>query len=465
MPPFQIQSSMTMAPPPLSKSTTVNKTININVGGRIFQTSFESLKHSDAGSLLASVTPYGLPKEEPFFDRDPELFAVLLSLLRTGRLPSKSRNFHIDDIIDEASFYGLQTFLRAAMASPKLDGLNLQKTRSLVPNGRDPPSAISAASDGSLLVGHGSKISVYDWALRKESTILTQFNVIDSIHRISPVHAVAGAVDFPGVQVYNTSKGTHEATLLWTADPSEIRLYEPTVQAVTSSPNVVFASFESGRKNANTILLFDKESLRPMGEMGRQVGMINSASYSMAATKLEWLSGHNLLLASAVNGGAFGYCGEMRLWDIRSGNYVWEWSESNSQRDESDCFADVVANEDLHGIFKVNMRPGGIAMADLRQLNVENQWMCLEDSNTRPRGEGGAGNRVLSYGRQVFCSRGGDLEVWCELGLKEREQIFRRNFVGKAGRDGERIRQMVAAGDRLFVSRKEMQGIEVWEST
>eukprot|EP01018_Ginkgo_biloba_P041237 Gb_00068 [translate_table: standard] len=132
MPPLQIQSSMTMAPPPLSKNTIVNKTININVGGRIFQTSSETLKHSDAGSLLASIiqTPYGLPNEEPLFDRDRELFALLLSLLRTGKLPSKSRNFHIDDIIDEASFYGLQTFLRAAMASPKLDGLNLQKTRS-----------------------------------------------------------------------------------------------------------------------------------------------------------------------------------------------------------------------------------------------------------------------------------------------------------------------------------------------
>jgi len=200
-----------------------------------------------------------------------------------------------------------------------------------------------------------------------------------------------------------------------------------------------------------------------VAELGRQLG---GAADLEAATKLEWIGGHGLLLASSVSGGASGYRGQIKLWDIRSKNTVWESRESSSgpsvkqQELQSDCFADVIASEEFCGIFKVGVRSGSVFMADLRQLNVAEPWLCLEDSSPK---SGGAQNRLLGCGRQVFCSRGADLEVWSEVGLKENGSAFKGSFVGKQG--GERITRMVAGGNRMFLARKDMQGIEIWEST
>ncbi|KAI3781351.1 hypothetical protein L2E82_11364 [Cichorium intybus] len=77
----------------------------------------------------------------PFIDRDPELFSILLSLLRTGNLPSKAKSFEIQDIVFEAKFYGVED----------------------------------------LLI---------------KSTTLTQFTAIDSLLASSPNVVAAGATDF-----------------------------------------------------------------------------------------------------------------------------------------------------------------------------------------------------------------------------------------------------------------------------
>lgn len=467
MAPFETQySPLHVAPPPYYTKSSV---IVLNVGGTVFHTSPSALKKADPGSILAGLLVDSLSlkkQEQPFFDRDPDLFAVLLSILRTSKLPSnKSHSFSIDDIVSEACFFGVDGALRSAMAPPPLDGLDMSRKSVIIPNGRDCPSALSAGNDGSLLVANGSRISVYDWALRKQTTVLTHLNCIDTLHRVSSSIAVAGAVDFPGLHVYDLDQRARRECIDWKIlEAPEIRLHCPTVQAVTSSAaeGLLFASFESSRKNANTILLIDTESFQPVAELGRQLG---GAADLEAATKLEWIGGHGLLLASSVSGGASGYRGQIKLWDIRSKNAVWESRESSSgpsvkqQELQSDCFADVIASEEFCGIFKVGVRSGSVFMADLRQLNVNEPWVCLEDSIPRP---GGAQNRLLGCERQVFCSRGADLEVWSKVGLKENGSAFRRSFVGKQG--GERITRMVAGGNRMFLARKDMQGIEIWES-
>lgn len=468
MAPFEAQfSSLHVAPPAYY---TKNSVIVLNVGGTVFHTSPSALKKADPGSILAGLLVDSLSaqkQEEPFFDRDPDLFAVLLSILRTSKLPSKkSHSFSIDDIASEARFFGAEGAVRSAVAPPTLDGLDMSLKEMIVPNGRDKPSALSAGNDGSLLVAHGSKISVYDWALRKQRTVLTRLNCIDTLHRVSSSIAVVGAVDFAGLDVYDLGQGGRRECIEWKIlEAPEIRLHDPTVQAVASSPEkgLLFASFESSRKNANTIMLIDTESFQPVAELGRQLG---GAADLEAATKLEWIGGQGLLLASSVSGGASGYRGQIKLWDIRSKNAVWEFRESSSgpsvkqQELQTDCFADVIANEELCGIFKVGVRSGSVFMADLRQLNVAEPWVCLEDLSLRP---GGAQNRLLGCGRQVFCSRGADLEVWSEVSLKENRSALRRSFVGKQG--GERITSMVTGGNRMFLARKDMQGIEIWEST
>ncbi|KAK4741215.1 hypothetical protein SAY87_024803 [Trapa incisa] len=73
--------------------------VAVDVGGRIFQTTRQTLSLAGPKVILsemASVPP--APSREPsarFIDRDPELFSVVLSLLRTGGLPSKAKAFDL----------------------------------------------------------------------------------------------------------------------------------------------------------------------------------------------------------------------------------------------------------------------------------------------------------------------------------------------------------------------------------
>jgi hypothetical protein len=80
---------------------------------------------------------------------------------------------------------------------------------------------------------------------------------------------------------------------------------------------------------------------------------------------------------------------------------------------------------------------------------------------------GGASSSVLHcYKSQVFVGRDGSLEVWSKENNGVGEGLYRRNFVDKV-EDSNRgvIRKIEGGGDRLFVSRENVEGIEVWESS
>jgi len=99
--------------------------------------------------------------ESPFIDRDSELFSVLLSLLRTGNLPSKAKAFDIQDLIDEAQFYGVKPLLVNSLSNPsQFDAFNLEKSLVLPLNGRDSPSAIATTPFGSVHVAPDSSLSI-----------------------------------------------------------------------------------------------------------------------------------------------------------------------------------------------------------------------------------------------------------------------------------------------------------------
>jgi hypothetical protein len=81
------------------------------------------------------------------------------------------------------------------------------------------------------------------------------------------------------------------------------------------------------------------------------------------------------------------------------------------------------------------------------------------------------------YKKQVFVWREGGLEVWSrvegrENGVEIESEdcegllLYRRNFVDKF-KDCKRgiIYKIEVGGDRLFVSREDVEGIEVWESS
>lgn len=115
-------------------------------------------------------------------------------------------------------------------------------------------------------MAHGNKITSFDWSLQGKSTILTQFSAIDSLLALSPTLAAAGATDFSGLQLIDLEKGFVRDTLNW----ENVTRSSSTVQAIASSPEYLFTSFESGRRNSNSIMVYDLQgSFRPVTEIGR----------------------------------------------------------------------------------------------------------------------------------------------------------------------------------------------------
>ncbi|PKI53999.1 BTB/POZ domain-containing protein At5g41330 [Punica granatum] len=450
------------------RSKTESNIVTIDVGGQMFQTTKQTLALAGPDSLLSELAgsdPSQLAHR--FIDRDPELFSVLLSLLRTGNLPSKAKSFDLRDLISESEFYGVESFLVNSLSNPsQFDAFNLEKSRILELNGRDLPSTIAAAPSGSLHVVHGSKITSFDWSLRKKSTILTQFPAIDSLLEISPRIVAAGATDFPGLQILELQKGAVRASLNW----ENATKSASTVQAIGSSGDHLFTSFESSRRNSNCIMVYDQQSLRPVTEIAHFEIYGAEIESAVPATKLRWVPGVNLLMASGSHRGPLGMTGNIRLWDVRSGSAVWEVKE------RADCFSDVTFSDRLSAIFKVGVDSGEVSYMDLRSLGTESSWVCLGEGKRSASGKKeGLGCRIEGHGSQVFCSRGGDIELWSEVavmgsssdrsenGLQGR--VFRKNLVGRAKDMGGAKITSLAFGNKMFVTRKDLQFVEVWEST
>ncbi|KAJ7944940.1 BTB/POZ domain-containing protein [Quillaja saponaria] len=441
--------------------------IAIDVGGQLFQTTKQTLNLAGPKSLFSKISESASSNEfcTPFVDRDPELFSILLSLLRTGNLPSKAKAFDLQDLISESQYYGIESLLVNSLSNPsQFEAFNLEKSMILPINGRDSPSAIATTRYGSLHVAHGSKITSFDWSLRRKSTILTQFTAVDSLLAISPSVAAAGATDFSGLQILDLQKGFVKETLNW----ENVTRSSSTVQAIGSSPELLFASFESGRRNSNSIMVYDLHSLSPVTEIGHNEIYGAELDSAIPATKLKWVSGYNLLMASGSHSGPSGVQGNIKLWDIRSGNVVWEVKEN------TDCFSDVTVSDSLSVIFKVGVNSGEVFFTDLRNLGAENPWVCLGDRRKVVNGKKeGVGCKIESHGTQVFCSKGGDIELWSEvvMGSKKKsedgldDRVFRKNSMGRAeDMGGSRITTLAFGGNKMFMTRKDQQYVEVWQS-
>ncbi|XP_073298734.1 BTB/POZ domain-containing protein At5g41330-like [Primulina huaijiensis] len=438
--------------------------VTIDVGGQLFQTTKQTLSLAGSKSLFSKISDSG--HVIPFIDRDPERFSILLSLLRTGNLPSKAKAFDIQDLIFESQFYGVENLLINSQSNPsQFDAFNLEKSSVLPLNGRDSPSSISTTPYGSLHVAHGSKVTSFDWSLNRKSTILTQLTAIDSLLALSPVVAAAGATDFSGLQIVDLDKGFVKETLNW----ENVTRSGSTVQAIGASQEHLFTSFESSRRNSNCIMIYDlNNSLSPVTKVGHYEIFGADLDSAIPATKLQWVSTHNLLMASGSHSGPSGVSGNIKFWDIRSGNVAWELKE------KVDCFSDVTVSDSHLAMFKVGVSTGEVFFADLRYMDADIPWVCLGDGRKIVNGKKeGFGCRIESHGNQVFCSKGGNLEIWSEvligslakldIGLSER--MFRKNMMGRAKDMGDsRITNLSFGGNKMFVTRKDQQCVEVWNS-
>lgn len=456
-------------------STRVHDRIKLNVGGKLFETTASTIRTGGSDSLLAVLSARPGDDLNPIFiDRDPEIFSVLLSVLRSNRLPSTARRFSNQELADEALYYGIESRLKSALLPPPLSGIDASLITTIRPAADGFPSAFTAASgDGSIWIAHGGQISGYDWNLTHVGTIRTHLNDITSIRRVWPEVAAVASDASPGLHFYDFSGGRHVGSAHWT-DKSDPRIYKARVTAIADSSSSVFSSFECPHRE-NCVLVIDKSTLQIGLELGRQSG---SSAKTIVPGKLTHLPESDLLVGSAVTSGAFGYTGYIRLWDLRSGEVVWETNEPGSGRSSrfGDSFADVDVDADELTMFKICSKSGDLAMADLRKLG-DDPWIYLKDKNPSLRNtSAGAGSVIHCYRKQVFVGRERELEVWSPLEERERggeetenrvsEGSYRRNFVDKV-EDSERgiIGRIEGGGNRLFVSREDVEGIEVWETS
>uniref|UniRef100_A0A7N1A7Q3 BTB domain-containing protein n=1 Tax=Kalanchoe fedtschenkoi TaxID=63787 RepID=A0A7N1A7Q3_KALFE len=468
MPPFAAPMARPHHQSNTHKPKSDTNVVTIDVGGRLFQTTKQTLSLAGPKSILTTALDGLDPGAIPFIDRDPDLFSILLSLLRTGNLPSRARSFDVQDLITEARFYSVETLIFNSLSNPsQFEPFNLEKSTLLPLNGRDAPSSLSITPYGSVHVAHGSKITTFKWSLQKKKTILTQFSAVDSLHALSPAVAAAGATDFSGLQIIDLQKGFVKETLSW----ENATRSSSTVQAIGASDQHLFASFESGRRNSNAIMIYDVSSLRPAAEIAHCEIYGAEIDSAIPATKLSWVDSYNLLMAAGSHSGPSGVAGSIKLWDLRSGTAAWELKE------KLDCFADITVADSMSSLFKIGVNSGEVFVADLRHLGGENPWVCVGDSRRAGRGGGrkeGVGCRIESHGDHVFCSKGGSLEMWSEVligaakshedGLEDR--VFRSNVMGRA-KDGEggKVTNIGFGGNKMFVTRKDQQVVEVWMSS
>ncbi|XP_021735805.1 BTB/POZ domain-containing protein At5g41330-like [Chenopodium quinoa] len=448
---------------PKSESTIVT----LNVGGELFQTTQKTLTLAGPNSFLSTISSSSNSNSDvPFIDRDPQLFSIFLSLLRTGILPLKSKNFHFHDLISESQFYGIEPILINSLSNPsQFNPLILQKSLLLPLNGRDSISAISTTSVGSVHVAHGSKITSFDWSLSRKSTILTEFVAVDSLLAVAPDVVAAGATDFCGLQIIDLEKGFVRQCLNWENSTRS----SSNVQAIGSSNEHLFTSFESSRRNSNAIVVYDLlGDFRPVFEIARnEIYGADFDSSTIPATKLSWVSSYNMLMASGSHSGPTGVVGCIKLWDVRSGNVVWEMKE------KVDCFADVAVSSSLPCMFKVGTNSGEVFFLDLRNLGSESEWVCLGNLtkliNSKKEG---LGCKVECHGSDVFVSKGGDIELWSEVLVDSSlsgenvldGRVFRRTLMGRAkDMGGDKITNLRFGGNKMFATRKDQQLVEVWQ--
>ncbi|KAJ0445724.1 putative transcription factor WD40-like family [Helianthus annuus] len=427
MPPISLHN-------PKSKDFNKPNVVTIDVGGQLFQTTIQTLTLAGSNTLFSNLfNSSEQPNRIPFIDRDPELFSIILSLLRTGNLPSKAKSFEIQDIVFEAKFYGVEDLLVQSQSNPsQFEPFDLEKSIILPLSGRDSPSAIAATPYGSVHVSH------------------------------------AGATDFCGLQIIDLEMGFVRQTLNW----ENVTKSGSTVQAIGTSPECLFTSFESSRRNSNSILVYDmNDSFKVVSEIGHNEIFGADLDSAIPSTKLNWIPSLSLLMASGSHSGASGITGNIKFWDIRSGSLVSEIKE------KTDCFSDITVSDTLSAVFKIGINSGEVSYIDFRNISSDCCWNCLGDSrkvmNVKKEG---IGCKIESHGNQVFSSKEGELELWSEVLMGsssaatgrngEEERIFKKNVLGRS-KDigGNRITNLGFGGNKMFVTRKDQQCVEVWQSS
>lgn len=432
--------------------------VRFNVGGRIFETSSTTLANAGRNSFFGAIfdenwTLQSDHSDEYFIDRNPDCFAVILDLLRTGELYIPA-NIPEKLLYREALFYGLLDHVRSAKWG-QFDGNRLQLSESITGQAPGDGTAIRAGPDGGCCVAHGSMVHVYDWMLEEHAPITLDYQRVNDVGWIDSENVVISVCERlgrgdGGMGLFSSSTGELR-------DKFQVN-HENQVKSFTagalsfSSDYKIFSSCK-GRSNEYGIGVWDQGT-------GKQIDFFyEPPGWSLGdADKLQWLHGSNCLLVATLfprKDNCY-----ISLLDFRDKKMVWSWSDSGAPITvDEKRVRDAIAMEENSSICVVNEFED-LGFMDLRSTAGSIRWSSrsrlMKGNNNMP--DEPCYPKLALHEGQLFSSMNDCISVFCgpEWVLTSRLRS-RRSYGGS-------ICDFSIGGDRLFALHSEENVFDIWET-
>ncbi|EOA18554.1 hypothetical protein CARUB_v10007112mg [Capsella rubella] len=433
--------------------------IRFNVGGRIFETTSTTLANAGRGSFFGALfdenwnlsQPGDEEEEDLFIDRNPDCFAVLLDLLRTGDL-NIPPNIPERLLHKEAMFYGLIDHLRTAKWGP-FDGNRLRLSRSVTGIAPGDGTAIRAGPDGGCCVAHGSVVHVFDWMLEEHPTINLDYQRVNDVGWINSGNIVLSACERlgrgdGGMGLFSSSSGELRYKFQVSHD-NQVKSYS--AGALSFSPDSKIFTSCKGRSNEYGIGVWDQIT-------GKQVDFFyESPGWSLGdADKLQWLNGKNCLLVATLfprKDNCY-----ISLLDFRDKNMVWSWSDigSPATADEKRV-RDAIAMEESNSICVVNEFED-LGFIDLRMDGGGSsvRWSSRSRLMKSKMPDEPCYPKLALHEGQLFSSMNDSISVFCGSDWVLTSRL-KRSYGGS-------ICDFSIGGDRLFALHSEENVFDVWET-
>ncbi|KAA8522874.1 hypothetical protein F0562_009297 [Nyssa sinensis] len=398
-------------------------TVKFNVGGKIFETTATTLANAGRNSLFGAMFDdnWNLQSErsdEYFIDRNPECFAVLLDLLRSGELCIPS-NIPEKLLYKEALFYGLLDHVRSAKWG-QFDGNRLRHSRSIAGQAPGDGTAIRAGPDGGCCVAHGSVVHVYDWMLEEHPPINLDYQRVNDI----------GWIDSQGIVISACERlGRGDGGMaLFSASTGELRhrfhvTHENQVKSYTGGKQIDFYYEPPGWS---------------LGD----------------ADKVQWLNGTNCLLVATLfprKDNCY-----ISLLDFRDKSMVWAWSDIGSPaRVDEKRVRDAIAMEDTNSICVVNEYED-LGFMDMRKTVGSVRWSSRSRLMKGKMPDEPCYPKLALHEGQLFSSMNDSISVFCGADWVLTSRL-RRSYGGS-------ICDFSIGGDRLFALHSEENIFDIWET-
>ncbi|XP_073034683.1 BTB/POZ domain-containing protein At4g30940 [Primulina eburnea] len=427
--------------------------VRFNVGGRKFETTATTLGNAGRNSLFGSMFDenWDLQSDaitEHFIDRNPDCFAVLLDLLRSGELHIPS-NVPEKLLYSEAMFYGLLDHVRTAKWGP-FDGNRLHLARSIVGLAPGDGTAIRAGPDGGCCVAHGSMVHVYDWMLEERPPINLDYQRVNDAIWVDEENVVISACerlgrDDGGMGLFNALTGELRFKFQ-VKHENQVKSY--TGGALCSDSYYKLFSSCKGRSNEYGIGVWDQVT-------GKQRDFFYEPNgWSLGdADKLQWLHGTNCLLVSTMfprKDNCY-----ISLLDFRVKNMVWSWCDIGDPINEERRVRDAIAMEATNSICVVNEYED-LGFIDWRSTAGTVRWSSRSRLMKGKMPDEPCYPKLALHEGQLFSSMNDSISVFCGPDWVLTSRL-------KNSRGGS-ICDFSIGGDRLFALHSEENAFDLWET-